>query len=510
MLAPADRSQLQQIIDALGEGILLIEPDQRITYANEAAFALHGVRCLDEIGATVDEYRRNFVPRYRDPDPPGGARSPVERVVAGEAFRDVVVEVTRAGSNHAAWVHRIRSLVITDEAGLPDCLVLVITDETERYEAEERFDRAFAANPAPAAICRLADTRFVRANDGFLALTGFPREAVVGRTIHEVDLLRHAERRDLAVEQLHAGQTIPQMEARLRTRDGERWVIVAGQPIEMPGDERCMLFTFADLEDRRKAEAAWTQSEERFAYAFQLAPVPMAFIGPDARGHDGQGLDGINDAFAEMFGYEGDVDGATVGSARAIWARLFAQAPFARELKRADRVRGFEASLPDREGAERDFLVSVANVTIAGARCRLCACQDVTPRRRSEAELVAAIDAVMADASWFSRGVIERLAGLRSAARSGKEPAGLEALTARERDILVRVGQGATDAEISRELGLSPNTVRNHVAALYRKLGLNRRSALVVFARERALDCKPSKPGTRIEPKGSGEIVPKD
>ena len=35
-----------------------------------------------------------------------------------------------------------------------------------------------------------------------------------------------------------------------------------------------MPFTFADLKPRRKAETALRQSEERFAKAFRLAPVP--------------------------------------------------------------------------------------------------------------------------------------------------------------------------------------------------------------------------------------------
>ena len=32
---------------------------------------------------------------------------------------------------------------------------------------------------------------------------------------------------------------------------------------------------------------------------------------------------------------------------------------------------------------------------------------------------------------------------------------------------------------------MAPNTIRNHLAALYRKLGVNRRSGLIVWARER-------------------------
>ena len=38
-----DRSQLQQIIAGLSEGVILIEPDHTITYVNDAALLMHGV-----------------------------------------------------------------------------------------------------------------------------------------------------------------------------------------------------------------------------------------------------------------------------------------------------------------------------------------------------------------------------------------------------------------------------------------------------------------------------------
>jgi DNA-binding CsgD family transcriptional regulator len=40
---------------------------------------------------------------------------------------------------------------------------------------------------------------------------------------------------------------------------------------------------------------------------------------------------------------------------------------------------------------------------------------------------------------------------------------------------------------MSETLGLSQNTIRNHVSALYRKIGVNRRSAAVIWARERGI-----------------------
>jgi PAS domain S-box-containing protein len=502
MTATIDRSQLQQIIDALSEGVILIEPDQTITYANEAALAAHGVRRLEELGADVAAYRRNFVPHYRDHHPPGAEHPPVERVLAGEAFRDVVVEVARAGAAEPRWVHRIRSLVITDPAGLPDCLVLIVHDETERYEAEERFERAFAANPAPAAICRLADLRLIRVNQGFLDLTGYAREDVIGRSVYEVDVLRQAERRELAIDCLRAGRTIPQMEACLRVpKDPEKWVIVAGQPIEMPSDERCMLFTFADLEDRRKAEAALQHSQEHLTKAFQLSPTPTA-LGT----RDGFRFIDVNEAFAATFGYTADELRGRRPAEVDLWVEAASQERFERALGRGGGVRNFEGRLRTRDGAELDCLIAAEPVTIGGEATVLCTVQDITERRRSETELVEAIEAAMTDASWFSRGVLDKLAALRRPRRAGPAAGGLDDLTRREREILARVGSGASDAEIGETLGLSRLTVRNHVAALYRKLGIRRRSDLVVFARDRGLvSANPARAPRKTRRSGSSE-----
>ena len=159
-------------------------------------------------------------------------------MVAGEAFDDVVVEVARAGEAEPRWVHRVRSLVLTDAAGEPDCLVLVLHDATERFEAEERFERAFGANPAPAVICRLADLRYVKVNQGFLEMTGYKREEVIGRSVYEIDVLERAERRGAGGRAPRRGPHHP-ADGSLppaRRAAATKFVVVAGQPIEI-GDE---------------------------------------------------------------------------------------------------------------------------------------------------------------------------------------------------------------------------------------------------------------------------------
>jgi PAS domain S-box-containing protein len=479
----ADRSQLEQIIAGLSEGVVLIEPDQTITYANEAALRMHGVQTPQELGRTVDEYRQNFTLRYRNNRPITPDAYSIDQVVAGEAFDDVVVQVVPRRRPEEDRVHRIRSLVITNRAGQPDCLVLIMADVSEQFEAEDRFERTFAANPAPAVICRLADQRFIKLNEGFLDMTGYKREEVLGRTLYDIDVLKGAERRDLAIERLRVGETIPQMEALLKVpNDAEKLVIVAGQPLEVQ-DEPCMLFSFADLEPRRKAEREQRSSEERFNKIFRLAPIPMM-----VEAADGHQVVDINDAFSTVTGYSFSDLGEHQSDGLHFWVDDEARRQFRRQLTKTGSVRNHEAKLRCKDGTELACLIAGETATINNQASILCTFQDISTRKRSEAELVAAIEAVMADASWFSQAVVEKLAALRAPSRPGQPRAstgGLADLTGRERDVLAKICRGLSDAEISDELKLSPNTVRNHVASLYRKIGVNRRSGVIVWARER-------------------------
>jgi DNA-binding CsgD family transcriptional regulator len=53
--------------------------------------------------------------------------------------------------------------------------------------------------------------------------------------------------------------------------------------------------------------------------------------------------------------------------------------------------------------------------------------------------------------------------------------------------VLERICSGFDDSRIARDLGISRNTVRNHLAALYRRVGVNKRADLVIWARDQGL-----------------------
>jgi len=101
--------------------------------------------------------------------------------------------------------------------------------------------------------------------------------------------------------------------------------------------------------------------------------------------------------------------------------------------------------------------------------------------------ILAAVEEVMADSSWFTRPMLEKLKASLQAAPPAARADDLEMLSAREREVLLLVCDGRSDAEMGRILNLSQNTVRNHLASLFKKIGVNRRSAAIIWARERAI-----------------------
>ncbi|KQT35263.1 LuxR family transcriptional regulator [Sphingomonas sp. Leaf412] len=479
----ADLRHLRQIVVGLDEGVILIDPDQSLLWANDAALVMHGVDDIAALGATVDEYRARFQLRYRNNHRVEADDYPIERVVAGDSFSEVVVEVTVAGEDSPRWVHQVRSLVLNDaDDAEPACLVLIIQDVSARFEAEDRFEQSFNANPAPAVICRLGDLRFVKVNQGFLDMTGHRRDQVLCRTVYDIDVLRAAERRDLAKERLGEGRTIPQMEAELELPDGgTKLVIVAGQPIDM-GEQPCMLFTFADLEPRRKAQEALRHSEERFTRTFQMAPVPMA-IGA----RDGHLLCEVNASFTALTGYGAtEIIGRPLGDVE-LWESGAVRHGIEEAIAGGHDLRGHEARIRAKDGAAIDCIVSTEAIRLGDDACILWAFQDITQRKATELELVEAIEAVMKDTSWFSRSIMDKLARLRAPQTEVDGP-GLDDLTAREREVLALICRGYDDKTIARTLDVAGNTVRNHVARIYAKIGVNRRIAAVAWARARGFD----------------------
>jgi DNA-binding NarL/FixJ family response regulator len=94
-------------------------------------------------------------------------------------------------------------------------------------------------------------------------------------------------------------------------------------------------------------------------------------------------------------------------------------------------------------------------------------------------ELMGAVRAVMSGVSAMSPEVLTRATGRGDSAAPAETDAVLEHLTRREREILELVIDAMENSEIAGHLGISEQTVKNHVHNLYEKLGVGNRLQLI-------------------------------
>jgi DNA-binding NarL/FixJ family response regulator len=97
-------------------------------------------------------------------------------------------------------------------------------------------------------------------------------------------------------------------------------------------------------------------------------------------------------------------------------------------------------------------------------------------KEADRAELEMAIRAVARGDAWISPGASKAVV---AAVARGERTAGLEALTARQREVLRLVAEGRSTKEIALRLGVSPKTVDVHRSQLMLRLGVRGVPALV-------------------------------
>ncbi len=143
--------------------------------------------------------------------------------------------------------------------------------------------------------------------------------------------------------------------------------------------------------------------------------------------------------------------------------------------------------IPRKEGLAVGCFAAPVELPINSKTIAVCVLQETEDAKETGHDLFNAVEAILSDSSWFSRVMVDKLKAWWSAKHPQSGSSDLEMLSHREREVLGLICQGRSDDEMSQILALSRNTVRNHIASLYRKIGVNRRAAAIIWARERGI-----------------------
>ncbi len=145
--------------------------------------------------------------------------------------------------------------------------------ERARREAETLYRALVERNPEP--VILVADGRFVYANESAARLFGLSApEDLRGRSIYDFiapehhQLIRH--RHALPLEE---GQVLPPVDLTIVRADGERRAIEATGTLVVREGRHMLLGVLRDVTERKHAEQALKEAEERYRKLVELAPV---------------------------------------------------------------------------------------------------------------------------------------------------------------------------------------------------------------------------------------------
>ncbi|NEO25605.1 MAG: diguanylate cyclase [Kamptonema sp. SIO4C4] len=128
--------------------------------------------------------------------------------------------------------------------------------------SEEKFAKAFRANPSPITITRLSDGYHLDVNASFCQVTGYTPEEVIGRTAHELNLWVDSEKRQQMFKMVTMYGGVRNYEFQFRTKTGAiRTALLSVELINLHGEE-CLLSLSNDISKRVQAEQALQAANE--------------------------------------------------------------------------------------------------------------------------------------------------------------------------------------------------------------------------------------------------------
>jgi PAS domain S-box-containing protein len=241
-------SQVSSIIESSSDAIIIHTLAGTVVSWNAGAERLYGYSAAEVLGRSgsmlLPAGRRDELPamleNFREPE----LYETVHVRKDGEEF-DVSTAIS----------------AVKDANGRIVGAAAITRDISDRKRAEERFYKAFQANPEPIAITTLPEGRYIDVNESFLRVTGCTREDVIGHSSAELKFWERSEDRGALLKALESHGSVRGVEITILTRSGQQRIgIISAEIIEIAG-EKCVLSIFHDMTEQKSLEKQLRQSQ---------------------------------------------------------------------------------------------------------------------------------------------------------------------------------------------------------------------------------------------------------
>lgn len=290
-------------------------------------------------------------------------------------------------------------------------VAILFSDITERKRAEEAIRRAHAELERKViertAELQASEERYARAtaigkvgvweldvltgqyhgDANLKALFGYAPEELSTDPFAWLNLV-HPDDRSIAMKNWELVQRgvadASHYELRHIKKDGSIvWGDVRGRAVRnRDGQLTHLIGATVDITERKQAEHALRESEERFSKAFRTSLHPIG-ITEVASGRCVE----VNDACLELFGFRREEVIGRTTLMLGIWPNAEDRARLIERLKAGEPVRNMEVALKTKSGTLRYFLVSCDFAELNGTLCLITVGSDITERKQTEEAL---------------------------------------------------------------------------------------------------------------------------
>lgn len=195
---------------------------------------------------------------------------------------------------------KTKKQLISELAELRQQLANVVNFEEEFNKLKKnsaKFIKAFMHCSIPVAITTFKEGRFIDVNSAFLRFTGLRQDEIIGSTSREIGYISEEQRAVLFSEIKKKG-CVENLELNVGAKGREIKVWLFNAVMMTINNEKCLLKVMVDITERKKAESALRESEQKYRKMFEDAGEGMYQTTPEGR------CLMANQSLARIFGYE--------------------------------------------------------------------------------------------------------------------------------------------------------------------------------------------------------------
>jgi PAS domain S-box-containing protein len=290
--------QYRTLVEASPDAVLMTDLEGRITFASPRAAEMYGSESVDEL------LGRNPLTFFA-PEDHGKLLDNLQKTL--ETSVTSSIEYTLVRKDGTCFAGEASSAAVRDESGVPQAIVAVVRDTTEKKRVQEALGRSHDELRAiydgmfdGLIILDIASKRVVKVNPSICRMLGYSEEELCSMSLADfhppAEIPRALQRIEARVEGAFTGRAT----APVLRKDGNVLIVdITSNILEYRG-RPCLAGFFRDMTVQRRAAEDLRASEERFRVAFEEAPVGIIMVIANGM------LTRVNRTFCQLSGYTED------------------------------------------------------------------------------------------------------------------------------------------------------------------------------------------------------------